>query len=745
LPGEVKVWDTADGRELLSVPGKAATRWDAALNSVAFSPDGRRLAFADGRTVRVCDATTGNDVHPPGKQQASANCVTYSPDGRQLASGSVEGTVKVWDTGTGQEVLAFHHAAGIWTLAFSPDSRRLAAAGGNSTVKVWDLTAGKEALILRGHIETVSAVAFSPDGWRLASGGGDGVVKIWDATTPAEAVTLSGALATINDVAFSPDGRRLAIANSVNTVRVLDTTTGIEVLVLRGHCGDVVRVAYDPGGRRIASAGQDRTVRVWDATSGAEIHCLRNYTAIIQGLAFSADGRWLATTSFRPDRPARPPSREVTIWNVSNGEKVLTLPVSSEPGETERFAGIAFSPDGERLAVGAGHDVRIWEAGTDRLLLTLSGHEGPIRCVAYSPDGRRIASAGEDKRVKVWDSATGKELLTLRGHTSPISGLAYSPDGHRIVTTAGGWSRGGERIDEGVKIWDALTGQEILTLHGASGQSPRVTFDAGGRRLAASGDSVVTIWEKASLAAELHEERQAASLVKHLRANLPSREAVAARIRDDNTISDALRQRALGLAEPFWQSRVRAEGENRVYSLLRDALLRPEIVARLRADPALSEPVRQEALALVERVVGGPNTFNQASRAVASRPGAAPAAYQRAEQQAEIVCRLMPFECSYQTTLGMAQYRLGKYQEALTTLTHADELNQSADGGSIPADLAFLAMTRYQLREKDRAQASLDRLRETMQKSNWARNEEAQRLLKEAEALLAGRATQPEK
>jgi hypothetical protein len=155
--------------------------------------------------------------------------------------------------------------------------------------------------------------------------------------------------------------------------------------------------------------------------------------------------------------------------------------------------------------------------------------------------------------------------------------------------------------------------------------------------------------------------------------------------------------------------------------------------------------VRQEALALAGRVVEGPTTFNQASRAVAGRPGAAPAAYQRAEQQAEIACRLMPFEGPYQTTLGMAQYRLGKYQKALTTLTHAGELNQSADGGSIPADLAFLAMTRYQMRERDRAQASLGQLRQAMQKANWARNVEAQGLLKEAEALLAGRASQPEK
>ena len=93
----------------------------------------------------------------------------------------------------------------------------------------------------------------------------------------------------------------------------------------------------------------------------------------------------------------------------------------------------------------------------------------------------------------------------------------------------------------------------------------------------------------------------------------------------------------------------------------------------------------------------------------------------------------------------MAQYRLGKYQEALTTLTHADELNQAESGGPDPADLAFLAMTRYQIGEADQARASLAQLRETSQKPDWAENQEAQRLLKEAEALLAGRASAPEK
>ncbi len=211
---------------------------------------------------------------------------------------------------------------------------------------------------------------------------------------------------------------------------------------------------------------------------------------------------------------------------------------------------------------------------------------------------------------------------------------------------------------------------------------------------------------------------------------------MSARLRD-YAVSDAVRQQALTLVEPIWRDRVRQEAEKVVKSLFAKPLFRSEVLAHLRADPVLSEPVRQEALALAERIVENPYHFDRASRAVASRPGAGASAYRLAVQRAELACRLLPFEGRYQTTLGMAQYRLGMYQEALTTLTRADELNQAAEGGSVPVDLALLAMIRYQMRERDRAQASLDQLRETMQKANGPRKAEAQGLLKEAEALLA--------
>jgi hypothetical protein len=572
-------------------------------------------------------------------------------------------------------------------------------------------------------------------------------VKIWDVTTPAEALTLSGPFSSVKDMAFDQGGRRLAIASADrHTVRVLDTTTAVEVLTLHGHAAPVLSVAYRPDGLRLASVGADRTVRVWDATNGSEICCLRGHTATIHGVAFSPDGQRLASISRGSAEGGRPEPGEVVIWDLSQEKAVLTLHRRTELAGNSGFTSVAFSPDGKRLAASEGRTVRVWDAVTGKEILTLSGHEGDVWRVAYSPDGRRLASASQDSSVKVWDAATGELSLILRGHTIDVYGVTFDHDGRRLVTAAGGTSPGGERSNCEVKIWDALIGQEILTLHGAPAQTPCVAFDRDGRRLAASGDAVVTIWERVPLDAELAEQRQASSLVKFLFDQSPVPESVLARVRGDATISDAVRQRALTLVEPFWQNRVRQQAEREVADLFLKLLFRSEVIEHLRADPDLSEPVRQEALALAGRWVERPATLNRVSREVACKPGAEPAAYRLAMQRAEIACRLMPFEGSYHTTLGMAQYRLGKYPEALATLTHADKLNQAAQRDPTPADLAFLAMTRYQLCENDQAQASLEHLRETMQKPIGARNkEEAQSLLKEVEALLTGLALQPKK
>ncbi len=747
LPGEVKVWDAADGTPGARIAGEEAPDWINTSSGLAFGPAAtgsrRRLAFADGHTVRVCDSDTGKELFRLGKHAYLVNSVVWSPGGRHLASAGSDGTVKVWDAETRAEILALHQEHGVASLAFSLDGRRLAAAAGNGIVKIWDITDPGEALELHGHRDTVSSVAFSPDGWRLVSGGGDGTVKLWDATASAEAVTLTGRFGNVGDMALDPSGRRAAIAGS-SFVHIVDTVTGVASFTLAGHADTAAGLAFSPDGQRLASASMDRTVRLWDASSGSEVFCLRGHDAPVLSVAFSPDGRRLASIAYGPAAVGQAASGELIIWDPHQGQMIRRLTVPGEPGGRSRFASVRFSLDGTRLAASAGRTLRVWNPADGQEIFTRSSFAAPVTGIAFSPEGRRLAAATRDGTVTVWDAATGAAGLTLRRLAGAVDGLTYSPDGRRIVTAVGGTNRGGERRFAEVTLWDALTGQEILTLRGATAQLPRLTFDREGRRLAVSTDLGATIWEGIPLDAELADERQAASLVRFLFDRLPTPEAISARLRD-YPVSDSVRQRALALVEPFWRERVRRDAEAVVMSLFRKALFQHEILASLRADRSLSEPVRQEALALAERCAGFPRVLEQASRAVAARPDAEPAAYRLALQRAESACRLLPFEGSYQTTLGMAQYRVGKYPEALAALTRADDLNRAALGGPVPADLAFLAMTRFQMHETARAQAALTELRETVRQPEWARNAEAQRLLKEAEALLAEHEARPKR
>jgi hypothetical protein len=207
------------------------------------------------------------------------------------------------------------------------------------------------------------------------------------------------------------------------------------------------------------------------------------------------------------------------------------------------------------------------------------------------------------------------------------------------------------------------------------------------------------------------------------------------RIHHDPTISPEVRQRALEQAASHGRSLVTHEAEQQVHALYAQPLLRPEVLERLRADPALSKPVRQQALALAESVPENPVHLDEASRTVVRQPGAAPAAYRLALRQAEAACRLIPQGGSLLTTLGMAQYRVGQYREAVATLTQADRINSVAPTGPIPEDLAFLALAQHRLNQPDQARAALGCLQATMKRPEWASNEEARGVLREAEAI----------
>jgi len=527
-----KVWDAVTGQELLTLSGHTDF-----VNGIAYSPDGKRLATASSdKTVKVWDATTGKELLTLTGHTDRVSKVVFSPDGTRLVTSSglvgadtVDHTAKVWDAATGKELLTLMgHTNGVPSVAFSPDGRRLATASHDKTAKIWDAVTGKELLTLTGHTGVVPGVAFSPNGKRLATGSGDGTVKVWDAatgqllmtilahvaavnsvafdsagtrmaTTSTDGkakvwdsangqllLTLAGHSATANQAVFSPDDTRVATASSDTTAKVWDVSPagGREWLTLANHTGGVLSVAYSTDGRRIATASADKTAKVWDALTGKELLTLCCHADELRDIVFSPDGSRLVTSSN---------DQTLKVWDATTGKELLTIPTQSY--RTVYGLHVAISPDGQRIAApgpgiiqtttGTGV-LKLWDIKSGKEVLTLSGHKGAVYAVAFSPDGKRIATGSSDRTVKVWDAETGKELLTLVGNTGPVLDVSFSPDGRQIATNGGG----------GPKVWDAASGQVLLTLTGHTGQARSSVFSPDGTRLAtASGDGTTKVWD----------------------------------------------------------------------------------------------------------------------------------------------------------------------------------------------------------------------------------------------------------
>ena len=403
--------------------------------------------------------------------------VAFSPDGATVATASTDGTAKVWDVATGEELLTFSgHTDAVWSVAFSPDGVLLATASADGTARIWDLASGDELLTLSGHEGPVWRVAFSPDGKRLVTTSGDRTAKIWDARSGEELLTLAGHTDFVRGVAFSPDGTRLATTSNDLTARIWDAASAAELVTFDLHSDYVWGIAFSPDGARVATSSADSTAKVWDAVSGEQYLSLSRHSGAVLDVAYSPHGALLATASWKIAK----------IWSAVSGEELFTL-----AGHTGYVWDLAFSPDGSQLITGSTDGTaRLWNIAASKELFTLRGHYRKVRDVAYSPDGARLASAAEDATARVWDAESGEELLVLSGHGDRVESVAFSSDATRLITASG---------DGTARVWDGTSGETLLVLSGHDDMVEDATFSPDGSRLAtASRDGTVKLWDAAS-------------------------------------------------------------------------------------------------------------------------------------------------------------------------------------------------------------------------------------------------------
>ena len=506
-PGEVKIWDLRNPNNPpfdLVQGGSAAVAW---------SPDGNLATDGKG-SIALWDPVGGKRVKTLGEKVGAVRGLAFSPDGKRLAAVadgaelSFAGFVKVWEVESGKELLSYvAHSLWAYSLAWSHDGKRLVTGGGDNVATVWDADTGRKLQNLWGHTKSVHAVSFSPSpgSEKIATASVDGLIKLWGAESGQELATFrKSSTGPIWSLAFRPDGKRLATSGMDFSIEIWDAARPPDYHV---QYGDIYFLAASPDGRSIAGGGQFagagatvwglRTERTFDRISSKNRFTFTGHTGI-HALAFSTDGRAAsasATTDFAaPPKPARPLDIPrigvIKVWNTTTGKEETTF-----QGHTEQIHALAFSPDGKLLASGTKDGlVKIWDIAARKELLTFNKHKGSVSSLAFRRDGL-LASASND--VILWDPLTGKEHFTYRGHRSAVLSVAFSPDGNRIAS-AGAVGTAIDRTGQ-VKVWAVDGGTELLTLTGHAGQIRHVTFSPDGRRLATAGnDGTVKVWDTGS-------------------------------------------------------------------------------------------------------------------------------------------------------------------------------------------------------------------------------------------------------
>ena len=409
----------------------------------------------------------------------------YLPFGLGLwarAAAKAQGSAATYRLPAGAEIVPqLGHSSDGASFVFAPDQRRILSAGSDGTLKLWDIGTGRLLRTLAGHeTSSIDQAQFSSDGSRILSGGGDGL-RLWDARSGALLWSTSTSQYSLANharaVAFSPDGRYLLSGHRDHKVRLWDADTGVLLRSFEGrHRDEVGSVAFSLDGQFIFSAGHRGTTNdgivQWDISTGAivrqfKIDETRTSTmsrAFTRGaISVSLDGQYLLAQSI---------DLKCTIWNLKTG----TI--------TKRFSAAAISPDWRRLAVEApGKGAEVRDADTDRQIGNVVGAGLFLGTLTFSPDGRVIGAIGVDNAVMLWKVEDGSLVREFLKKQKPTRAVAFAGDGHRVVTGN----------DAGLQLWDEA---KLIRLLSSTGTVMAIAWAPDGNALLAGrADRTIDIWD----------------------------------------------------------------------------------------------------------------------------------------------------------------------------------------------------------------------------------------------------------
>lgn len=459
---------------------------------IAFAPNGKRVAtvFEDSgkMLVNLWDVRNGMLLRTFKGSNCRVWSIIFSPDGEQLALTTYDAAAPFgrWDSVHVHDIWRLSERAlenhkiingdfgRVWSAAFSPDCKTLAAGCGDGTVRLWDPTTGMLIRSLKGNTNQVNSVVFSSNGQKLASASYDGMLRLWDvhAAVPKQALVQRS---RVTLMAFSPDSRQLVSASDSNTLLLWDASSGWVQHELKDLRSRVCSVAFSSNSKVLAAGFCDGTVWLWDTETAEQLMVLDsniNYGNTRHSNSVARrDNTQLVSRPRGPTRWLRSISRTPRPSDAINGvfqawDGLPELLLKAMKSNTYHIDSVAFSLDGRLLASALYEGtLLLWDRRTGSVRNILKGHTGKVNSVVFSSDSRKLASASDDSVVLVWNVASGGLLLTLQGNTDRLLSVAFSPDNQRLLAN----SHNGM-----LWHWDVATGMLLKTY--AMESTPHLSF-----------------------------------------------------------------------------------------------------------------------------------------------------------------------------------------------------------------------------------------------------------------------------
>lgn len=489
------LWRVSDGCLLREFEGESA------VADIAWAPDSTLIAVGRRNLVELRRMKDGGLLHSLSTEVVSVNCVAFSPDGTRLATVS-GGNIQFWSMPDGAvlETIESQSAReGALGIAFSPDGTTLAAGYSSGTVRLWRVCALRKQLLhtLEGHSLPVRDVIWLPridgPGPTLISRADDRTIRLWQASEGVPLRTLEGHETPVRNIRFSPDGGLLA-SSHLGTALLRKVADGSLLRSLAINAD----VAFPPDGDQITTVSET-SVQFWRISDGQLLKTLEPESQLVSPewpLAFSPDGKLLALGGL--ERSALVQGKvqgALLVWDMSGSERLHKITIVSF------VRSLAFSPDGEKLAVG--RDSGQAELRSTSNLLerrALKGHKSrgflgvaldgtagqSVHGLAFSPHGLMLAASCPDRTIRVWRVSDGTLLRTLERVAGAMLSVAWSPDGKLL---ASGTTEGD------VQLWRVADATLLRTLQGHRNRVSSVSFSPDGKLLgSASHDGTVMLW-----------------------------------------------------------------------------------------------------------------------------------------------------------------------------------------------------------------------------------------------------------